>query len=204
MRAEEGGVFRIIPAEGVNVNFKGVNLEDSDQTIAENWAKSLLERADWVILDTETTGLSRADEIVQIGILGSDGKVLFDSFVRPTQPIPNSAIAIHGITDEDVADAPTYPAVFDRLRNILAGKTVVIYNAEFDLRLLWQTGAKYNLPMPDIQADQVECAMLQYSAYVGELWADGSYKWQRLTGGDHSALGDCRATLTLIKRMAGC
>jgi len=179
-------------------------LEASDQIKAENWAKSLLERTDWVILDTETTGLTRGDEIIQIGILGSDGTVLFDSYVRPTQVIPPSAIAIHGITDEDVADSPTYPEIFKQLQTVLAGKIVVIYNAAYDLRLLRQTGEKYRLPMPGIQADQVECAMLQYSAYVGEFWEDGSYKWQRLTGGDHSALGDCWATLSLIKRMAGC
>lgn len=183
---------------------KGVILEDSDQTKAENWAKALLARRDWVILDTETTGLSGADEIIQIGILGSDGSVLFDSLVRPTRPIPPSATLIHGITDEDVADSPSYPEIFERVRNILSGKTVIIYNADYDLRLLRQTGAKYRLPIPAVDDCRVECAMLQYSAYVGELWADGSYKWQRLTGGDHSALGDCRATLNLIKRMAGC
>jgi DNA polymerase-3 subunit epsilon len=45
--------------------------------------------------------------------------------------------------------------------------------------------------------------MLAYSKYVGE-WNDyrKDFKWQKLQGGDHSALGDCRATLEVIKKMA--
>jgi DNA polymerase-3 subunit epsilon len=45
--------------------------------------------------------------------------------------------------------------------------------------------------------------MQWYSQWVGE-WNDyhQDYKWQRLPGGDHSALGDCKATLEVIRRMA--
>lgn len=49
-----------------------------------------------------------------------------------------------------------------------------------------------------------DCAMLPYSAYIGD-WDDylKSYKWQKLPGGDHSAIGDCRSTLAIINKMAG-
>jgi DNA polymerase-3 subunit epsilon len=42
-----------------------------------------------------------------------------------------------------------------------------------------------------------------YAQFVGD-WNEyhGNYKWQRLPGGDHSALGDCRATLAVLKEMA--
>ena len=52
--------------------------------------------------------------------------------------------------------------------------------------------------------NSVHCAMRQYAKYCGE-WNSyyNNFKWQPLSGGDHSALGDCRATLELIKRMAG-
>jgi DNA polymerase-3 subunit epsilon len=48
-----------------------------------------------------------------------------------------------------------------------------------------------------------ECAMLQYAKFVGE-WNPryNQYKWQKLKGGNHSALGDCLATLTLLRKMA--
>jgi DNA polymerase-3 subunit epsilon len=50
-----------------------------------------------------------------------------------------------------------------------------------------------------------ECATLRvkHAEWVGE-WNDyrGSFRWQKLQGGDHSALGDCVATLETIKKMA--
>jgi hypothetical protein len=47
-----------------------------------------------------------------------------------------------------------------------------------------------------------ECAMRRYAAYVGEPSKRGGYRSQKLSGGDHSALGDALATLRLIKEMA--
>jgi DNA polymerase-3 subunit epsilon len=176
---------------------------DTDREKAAFWARSLLERLDWVILDTETTGISPHDEIVQIAVLAPDGEALLDTFIRPTRSIPSEATFIHGITDADVADAPPFPVIFPQLKEIIAGKTVIIYNAPFDVRLIRQTLAIHNLPPSGIEGERVECAMLQYSAWYGELWPDGGYKWQRLRGGDHTALGDCRATLAVIRKMAG-
>jgi DNA polymerase-3 subunit epsilon len=175
----------------------------TDREKAAFWARSLLERLDWVILDTETTGISHHDEIVQIAVLAPDGEVLLDTLVSPTRSIPLEATFIHGITDSDVENAPLFPEIFDRLKEVIAGKTVVIYNATFDVRLIRQTLAKYDMPFSGLEDEQAECAMLQYSAWQGELWPDGGYKWQKLRGGDHTALGDCRATLAVIKRMAG-
>lgn len=174
----------------------------SDQERAAFWAYSLLERTDWVILDTETTGLSPVDEIIQIAILSSDGTVLLDTLVHPTQPIPPSATLVHGIRDADVKDAPHFPEIFQHIEKITSGKTIVIYNAAFDVRMIQQTMAKYSLSAAAITEEQVECAMLQYSAWYGEFWPEGGYKWQKLRGGDHTASGDCRATLRVIKNMA--
>ena len=47
-----------------------------------------------------------------------------------------------------------------------------------------------------------ECAMRAFAAYVGERSTRGGYKNQRLVGADHTAIGDARATLRLIERMA--
>ncbi len=176
---------------------------ENDQEIAAQWARSLLEREDWVILDTETTGLSQIDEIIQIAIIAYDGSLLLNTLVRPKQPISATAIAIHGITNATLEEAPSFPEIFEQFKAVISEKTMVIYNAPFDLRLINQTIKKYHLPQLEIDPEQVECAMLKYSAWKGEIWSDGNYKWQKLPGGDHTALGDCKATLEIIKKMAG-
>jgi DNA polymerase-3 subunit epsilon len=99
-----------------------------------------------VYLDTETTGLERTDEIIEISIVDDDEQVLFSSLVKPGQPIPPDATRIHGITNEEVRTAPTWPAVWPQVRAALFGRLVVIYNEEFDIRLMQQSHARYRLP----------------------------------------------------------
>lgn len=182
---------------------KEMEMEDEEHRLAREWARSLLKRSDWVILDTETTGLGPRDEIIQIAIMTPDGRALLDTLIRPSQPISPAATAIHGISDSDVLSAPTYKEIYSQIEKCLEGKTVVIYNADYDVRLLMQTHSRYNLRPILLNRQQIQCAMLKYAAWRGELWTDGSYKWQKLPGGDHTALGDCRATLQVIKMMAG-
>lgn len=177
----------------------------SDRELASDWARKLLTRTDWVILDTETTGLGRDAEICQIGILAPSGQVLLDTLVKPVRPIPMDATMIHHITDAMVTDAPTFLEVAPQMRELLGGVTVVIYNANFDERMLQQSALAHgwkDYDVPIFSADYTD-AMEMYAQWYGE-WSHyhGSYKWQSLPGGDHSALGDARATLAVIRRMA--
>lgn len=181
---------------------------DKDFAEAQAWARRMLADPNAVILDTETTGLDIWAEIVQIAIIDMAGDVLLNSLARPVGMIPPDATRIHGITMEHVRLAPTFAELCLLVRPLLAGRTVIIYNADYDLRLLHQS-AKASMPEqvvlgnPAFDAASYECAMHWYSVWVGD-WSDwhGSYRWQRLPGGDHSALGDCKATLRAIWHMA--
>ncbi|MCW3664158.1 3'-5' exonuclease, partial [Burkholderia cenocepacia] len=59
----------------------------------------------FILLDTETTGLDESAEIVEIAVIDDAGNVLLNTLVKPKHPIPNSATAIHGITNAMVATA---------------------------------------------------------------------------------------------------
>ena len=173
---------------------------------ASTWARFLLARDpdSWVILDTETTGLGPQAEVVQIGVINGRGDVLMDNvLVRPKGRIEPDAARIHHITEEMVANAPSFLEVLPRLQDIVRNKLLVIYNAEYDLRLLAQSAQAHNA-MPYLPYGGCDCAMLRYAEWVGE-WNDyhNSFRWQKLAGGDHSALGDCTATLAVIEKMAG-
>lgn len=163
------------------------------------------------ILDSETTGLDGQAEIVEISIIDQDGRVVLDTLVKPLKPIPAEATAIHGITNDMVATAPSWAAIHERVAEIVASKPLVIFNADFDLRLMAQTAAQYGLTPIEAEAG---CAMLAYAEFYGE-WdhGRGSYRWQRLTnaaaqqgvvidGQAHRALADVKMTLGLLKAMA--
>src|ERR1700694_949644 len=97
----------------------------------------IIRRANWVVLDTETTGLNRPAEVCQIGIVdGPTGKTLLDSYVKPSRPIPPAATAIHGITDDMVAGAPDWKTLVPAIQDMIRGKDVVVYNAVYDRKLM--------------------------------------------------------------------
>jgi len=186
----------------------------TDYQAAINWAKELLKRDHFCILDTETTGLSNIDEICQIALVNSSGEPLLNSLVRPTVSISAAASEIHGITDKFVTDAPKFEAVFLELLRALGNRDLVIYNSEFDTRFIRQSLKAHGIQLAFAMSERrgcriftnggsIHCCMTWYSQFVGD-WNNyhGNYKWQRLPGGDHSALGDCKATLAVIRQMA--
>ncbi|MEV3812529.1 3'-5' exonuclease [Aeromonas allosaccharophila] len=165
------------------------------------------------ILDTETTGLDDQAEIIEISIIDQFGGVVFDSLVKPQKPIPAEATAIHGITNDMVATAPSWADIHDEVCRIVNCYPLVIYNADYDMRLMAQTAALYGLQPVTANAG-VHCAMLAYAEFYGD-WNDykGSYRWQRLTtaaaqqgvvtdGQAHRALADVMMTLGVLQAMA--
>jgi len=68
---------------------------------------------DILVLDTETTGLGDSAEIIEIGIINGSGEVVMNTLVKPSISIPATATAIHGITDDDLLNAPDFEDVSD-------------------------------------------------------------------------------------------
>ena len=165
-----------------------------------------LDGHDFLVLDTETTGLNKP-ELVSIGIIDNNGVVLMDELVRPAKPIEPGASRITGITNEAVVDRPEFPAIYERLKEAISGKLVVIYNSAYDLKVLRNTCNRYNLAMPPIEA---WCAMEWFAKVYGH-WDNyrGNYTWQKLSTAAgyfaveqhdaHNALSDCITTLRVIE-----
>lgn len=173
----------------------------------------MVRKEDYLVLDTETTGL-RDGEICQIAIIDQDGNVLLDELVKTVDPIPGESTNIHGITDDMVKDARPWSLVVEDVRKLLAGKNVVVYNAVYDRKMMHQSNDRSGLDRIDWKRfTRWYCAMEAYAEFYGE-WNDyhGNYRWQRLTmaakrfniptDGAHSALADCQMTLAVVKAMA--
>jgi DNA polymerase-3 subunit epsilon len=175
---------------------------------ASAWARSLLTRDDWVIVDTETTGLDSGAEVIDLAVLDRHGTILLETLLRPRRPIPAQVTRIHGLGDHHVRDAPTFAQIWPRLGPILAGRTIIAYNVAFDKRLLAQTATTHGVAMPTLNH---ECAMRRYVAYrtaKGLPGGRGSYSLEKacrdhgIPIGGHRAASDCCATLALMRVMA--
>ena len=96
---------------------------------------------DYVILDTETTGVTGKSKIVEVAVIDSHGAVLFNTLVNPGRsPIQSAAAEIHGITRDDVREKPTFSELWPELSSILESHDLVLtYNADFDFRLMKQS-----------------------------------------------------------------
>lgn len=167
---------------------------------------------DFLILDTETTSLKRG-EIVQIAIINSLGETLLDTLVKPVKAIPADATAIHGITAEMCKDAPSWLDLAPKIKTLLEGKLLVVYNATYDRGMMHQTAELHGLPKTEWkEVAEWFCAMEAYAEFYGEYneW-HGNYRWQRLSfaadncgvevANAHNALGDCLMTLGVVKHM---
>ncbi len=98
-----------------------------------------------IVLDTETTGLSPrdGDRIVEIGCIELVNHVAtgetYHQYVNPERPMPEEAFAIHGLSDEFLSGQPVMADVMDGFVEFLGDATLVIHNAEFDMRFInWE------------------------------------------------------------------
>ena len=93
----------------------------------------------YVVLDTETTGMPVAEghRIIEIGCVELLGRRLtgrhFHVYLNPDREIDEGAIAVHGITNEYVADKPRFKDVADEFYEFIKGAQLIIHNAAFDV-----------------------------------------------------------------------
>lgn len=191
-------------------------------------AKKLLTLPNVVILDVESTGLNSFDQVIELAIIDTTGTVLLDTYVCPKDAtICEEAFAVNGISEGRLRDAPTIVEL--DLANLLQGKIIAVYNAGFDSRLLRQSAEAHGdtalyafLDSPcwasiTQQPSPGKAFWLDLMAPYAQHWGDTTkrgYRWQSLgkaciqqelgaIAGAHSALNDARATLALIRKIAG-
>jgi DNA polymerase III subunit epsilon len=177
-----------------------MNQQTIDRNRAIVWARTVLERpAEYFILDTETTGLDNP-EVIELAVINLTGEMIVNQRFNPVTKISPEATDTHGMTNEVLAIRPRWAIVSNCLPMIVFPREILSYNYRLDYQAICNTYSLHCMDAPNLRG---ECVMLWYSQYIGE-WDDRrrSYRWQKLTGGDHSALGDCNATLDLIKQMA--
>ncbi|WP_140919454.1 DNA polymerase III subunit epsilon [Limnobaculum xujianqingii] len=96
-----------------------------------------------IVLDTETTGMNmvgvhyEGHRIIEIGAVEVINRRLtgrhFHVYVKPDRLVDPEAYGVHGISDEFLADKPTFAEIADDFFNFINGAELVIHNASFDV-----------------------------------------------------------------------
>ena len=112
---------------------------------------------DYIVLDTETTGLPDENgppDIVTLGITVVRNREIAESVefkTRPQKHISEEAQRIHGITNEQAAEFESFDAQWNQIAEYLKDRLIVIHNASFDWPIMLDHVARYGLSMPPIQ-----------------------------------------------------
>jgi len=171
--------------------------------------RNIVKSGTFVVIDTETSALT--GEPCQIGIVDQDGKVLLDTYVRPSVPIGQTAIAIHGITNDMVAAAPTFVDLRERLLELLVPSPVLSYNAVFDRQMLHNAADRWGVGKINWKTLAHWCCVMEAFAEWNGEWNDwhDSYRWKTLTyaaeragiaiEGHHGALADSLIALGVAR-----
>ena len=150
-----------------------------DRRSALMWARDVVSEPTVVFLDIETTGVKPTDDVVDIAAVSASGDILFEQLVKPSRPIPSDTVAFTGISNKMVAAAPDLSEVYPALSHLLANRTVVAYNVDFDRTMLRNALLRRGLPW--LESTRWCCAMEAYAAFNGEAsWHRPGFRWINL------------------------
>lgn len=163
-----------------------------------------------LFLDTETTGLDNTAQVLEIGLVNARGETVYHTRLKPTVSIDPDAAAVHGISEDLLADAPSWPDIASLLQQHVGQRPLVIFNREFDMRILRQTAAAHNDPAGWLDSLTVYCAMRLAAGYYGptnrygtiSLASAVSQAGLSWTGEAHSAVTDAVMTARVVSNIA--
>lgn len=95
-----------------------------------------------IVLDTETTGLDHrnGDRVIEIGCVEMEGRKLtgrtYHVYINPEREVDPGAMAVHGISNEFLADKPKFAQIADEFIAFIRGGELIIHNASFDVGFL--------------------------------------------------------------------
>ncbi len=204
-------MLRRAKIHGLKIHEKIVNIENlrkenitKDYNKVLNWAKDRRINKNAVVIDTESCGGSKNDEIISIGIVRLyDGKILFESLLKPCDDVHFNyyATRVHGITKSSLANAPKLPDVWDKIYPLLHNNEVLAYNSSSDNRMILQTAYKYRLTIPDIKWYCIMKAYKQYTKRSSPTNLTEACSEMKVKAGTHDAIDDALAAARLVYRM---
>lgn len=157
-----------------------------------------------VFFDLETTGVDTAkDRIVEISLVKvmPDGEEIIKTRrINPQMHIPEDATAVHGITDEDVKDAPTFAQIAKSLSQFIEGCDFGGFNSNrFDLPMLVEEFLRAGVDVDFKKRKFIDVQNIFHKMEQRTLVAAYKFYCDKELDGAHSAEADTKATYEVLK-----
>jgi DNA polymerase-3 subunit epsilon len=156
-----------------------------------------------IFFDLETTGVDTArDRIVEISMvkIGVDGeKQVKTRRINPEMPIPAEATAVHGITDEDVRNEPTFKQIAKSLAQFIEGCDFGGFNSNrFDLPMLVEEFLRAGVDVDFKKRKFVDVQNIFHKMEQRTLVAAYKFYCDKDLTDAHSAEADTKATYEVL------
>jgi len=153
--------------------------------------------------DLETTGTDISkDRIVEIAILKlhPDGsKETLETMLNPEMPIPFEVSEIHGITDQMVANSPTFKEQSNKIYNFIRGCDLAGFNSDrFDIPLLVEEFLRAELDFDFKKTKTIDVQNIFHKKEARTLSAALKFYCNQELTNAHSAKGDAQATYNVL------
>ena len=160
------------------------------------------------VFDLETTGINVSkDRIVEICILKVNPDASRESktwLVNPGMPIPAEASAVHGISDEDVAAAPSFKELAPKIMEMIAGTDLAGFNSNrFDVPLLAEEMLRAGLDFDLSKFRLVDAQTIFHKKELRNLGAALQFYCGKNLENAHSAEADVMATFEVLDAQVG-
>lgn len=157
-----------------------------------------------IVFDLETTGTNVSnDRIVEISILKvmPDGaKEVKTRRINPERPIPAEATAVHGISDEDVKDCPTFAQVARNLYQWMDGCDIIGFNSNrFDVPMLAEEFARVGMDVDFHARNLIDVQTIYHKMEPRTLSAGYQFYCGKTLENAHSAEADTLATFEILE-----
>lgn len=166
--------------------------------------RTLLDRADILVVDVETTGLNENAVVVEAAVFDTTGAQRFHSYFMPPPGVrfTRGATEVNGLTHERLKqlNASNFSEKWPALKTLLEGAAMVLaWNAEFDARLLNQTTAKHKLGPDNIRMADLLSAFRAGMPGGRHRLKDIAARLQVKTMHEHTAREDVLTTLAVMR-----
>lgn len=159
---------------------------------------------DLAVFDIESTGLDvSSDRIVEIAVLKitpSGEQQEWIKRLNPEMPISSESTEIHGISDDDIKDAPTFAAVADELANFLGSADLAGFNSnKFDIPMLAEEFLRVNHPFDVSSRKFIDVQNIFHKMEQRTLVAAYKFYCDKDLNDAHNAAADTNATFEVLK-----
>jgi DNA polymerase III epsilon subunit family exonuclease len=156
----------------------------------------------FVVIDLETTGISRFDRICEIGMIRIEGNEIvdrFDSLINPGVSITNTVF--HGIENWMVKDAPFFRDIADQVADYIRDTVLIAHNAPFDMRFIRYEFQRLNTDLSNVALCTLKLARKLHPRFPTHRLDYMLREYDIINEHHHRAINDAESSARLFLQM---